>query len=341
MEFFRSCLKFSRFSLVVVVDKQRTETLVRSVAENFGGMVRIPLLAVFARHTTAALKSDPKTGEVLEWNPVIAAAVPRIGLGIGLCWPARPNQKGAGAGLVEWVKGSFFKVRQFHDRADLDAQLADWLVEINERRPFRANRCVPAALLVEESQRLRSLRLRPTEMALRLPVRVGPTTMVEHETNKYSMPQEACGFPGTLHLFRDRVRIVPGRYHAEHPRLPVGRPGGSNLPVHRRAMLEAFSCKRGHQYRMREHLFQLGPASKEAIAEIIYAERPSWNDSIERLHELLQLYGDDAPRLVRAPQRPARLPRRRHCPRPVPPAVSQQHQRRPAVKPPAVSPQQL
>ena len=145
MEFFRSCLKFSRFSLVVVVDKQRTETLVRSVAENFGGMVRIPLLAVFDRPATAALKSDPKTGEVLEWNLVIAAATLRIGLGVDLCWTARPNQKGAGAGLVEWVKGSFFKVRQFHDRADLDAQLLDWLVEINERpslpgHPLRAGR---------------------------------------------------------------------------------------------------------------------------------------------------------------------------------------------------------
>ena len=59
-------------------------------------------------------------------------------------------------------------------------------------------------------------------------------------------------------------------------------------------MLEAVSGKRGRQYRMREHLFQLGPAAKEVITEIIYAEPRSWNDSIERLHELLQLYGDDA-----------------------------------------------
>ena len=59
-------------------------------------------------------------------------------------------------------------------------------------------------------------------------------------------------------------------------------------------MLQAVSGKRGRQYRMREHLFELGPAAKEVITEIIYAEQRSWNDSIERLHELLQLYGDDA-----------------------------------------------
>ena len=294
VQFFCSRLKFSRYALVAVVDNQRTETLVRSMAEHFQRMGGIPLLAVFDRPTTAALKSDPKTGEVLEWNPVFADATQRMGLGVDLCWPARPNQKGSVENLVGWVKGSFFKVRQFHDRADLEAQLADWLVEINERRACRATRCVPAELLAEERQRLRPLRLSPAELALRLPVSVGPTAMVEHETNKYSMPPAACGFPGTLHLFRDRVRIVAGRYHAEHPRLPAGSRGVSNLPAHRQAILGAVSGKRGRQYRMREHLFQLGPAAKEVITEIIYAEQHSWNDSIERLHELLQLYGDDA-----------------------------------------------
>ena len=293
VQFFCSRLKFSRHSQLSLVDNQRTETLVRSMAEHFERMGGIPLLAVFDRPTTAALKSDPKTGEVLEWNPLFADATQRMGLGVDLCWPGQPNQKGSVENLVGWAKGSFFKVRQFYDRADLQAQLADWLVEINERRVCRATGRVPAELLAEERQRLRPLRLRPAELALRLPVSVGPTAMVEHETNKYSMPPQACGFPGTLHLFADRLQIVAGRYRAEHPRLPAGSRGISNLPAHREAMLAAVSGKRGRQYQMREHLFQLGPAAKEVITEIIYTEQRSWNDSMERLHELLQLYGDD------------------------------------------------
>ena len=79
---------------------------------------------VFDRASSAALKSDPKTGEVLEWNPVFADVTQRMGLGVDLCWPGRPNQKGAVESLVGWVKGSFFKVRRFRDRADLEAQLA-------------------------------------------------------------------------------------------------------------------------------------------------------------------------------------------------------------------------
>ena len=47
VQFFCSRLKYSRFALVVVVDNQRTETLVRSLAEHFERMGGIPLLAVF------------------------------------------------------------------------------------------------------------------------------------------------------------------------------------------------------------------------------------------------------------------------------------------------------
>ena len=36
------------------------------------------------------------------------------------------------------MKGSFFKVRRFHDRADLEEQLATWLLEVNTMRAVRA-----------------------------------------------------------------------------------------------------------------------------------------------------------------------------------------------------------
>ena len=95
VQFFYSRLKFSRYALIKLVADQRTETLVRSMAEHFEQIGGIPLLAVFARASTAALKSDPKTGEVLEWNPVFADAAQRMGLGVDVCWPGRPNQKGS------------------------------------------------------------------------------------------------------------------------------------------------------------------------------------------------------------------------------------------------------
>ena len=63
VQFFCSRLKFSRFALVGLVDNQRTETLVRSMADHFEQMGGIPLLAVFDRPSTAALKSASMSSE--------------------------------------------------------------------------------------------------------------------------------------------------------------------------------------------------------------------------------------------------------------------------------------
>jgi len=46
---------------------------------------------------------------------------------------------------------------------------------------------------------------------LRIPLSVGPTAYVLHDTHLYSMPPDAIGLPATLYLGRDRVRIVAGR----------------------------------------------------------------------------------------------------------------------------------
>jgi hypothetical protein len=73
-------------------------------------------------------------------------------------------------------------------------------------------------LLAEERQRLRPLKVQPHELALRFPVLVGPRAAVIHDGQSYTMPPEAAGLVGMLHLYPDRVAIVAGRYEATHPR---------------------------------------------------------------------------------------------------------------------------
>ena len=55
---------------------------------------------------------------------------------------------------------------------------------------------------------------------------------------------DAIGLPGTLFLYRDRVRIVAGRFDAAHDRL-FERGAKSTLPEHRAAHVAAVSGKRG------------------------------------------------------------------------------------------------
>ena len=151
-----------------------------------------------------------------EWNPIFAGVALDLSLGIEICWPSRPEQKGSIENLVGWVKGSFFKQRRFLDDADLRTQLAEWRTEVNTERPCRATGVIPAVRLDEERPRLRAVKIAPADLALRVPVVVGPTAAVLHDTHPYSMPPDAIGIPGTLFLYRDRVRIVAGRFEAVH-----------------------------------------------------------------------------------------------------------------------------
>lgn len=256
----------------------------------------IPLLAVFDRPKTIAL-SWGRDGVVTEWNPTFAGVALDLGLGIELCWPHSPEQKGAVENLVRWVKGSFFKQRRFLDEEDLLRQLREWLVEVNTQRPSRATGVIPEARMKQERPRLRPLKVAPAELALRIPITVGPTGVVLHDTHAYSMPPESLGIPGTLYLYRDRVRIVAGRYEAIHPRL-FGQPGKSTLPEHRAQRVAAAAGKRAKRYMQREHLLEIGREALEYLTELTHRRPRVWVRDVERLHELLQRHGKDALRVA-------------------------------------------
>jgi len=262
-------------------------------ADRVVGHYGIPLLAVFDRPTTVALKWT-KSGEVTEWNPLFAGVALDLGLGIELCWPASPEQKGSIEHLVGWIKGSFFKQRRFLDDADLLAQLAEWHTEVNTQCPSRATRVIPAVRLEDERPRLRALKIAPADLALRVPVVVGPTAEVVHDTHSYSMAADAMGIAGTLFLYRDRVRIVAGRFTV-HRRL-FERGAKSTLPEHRAERVAAVSGKRAKRYLQREHVLALGRPALEYLTELTHRRPRIWIRDVDRLHALLATYGDDAVR---------------------------------------------
>ena len=292
VHFFASRLKWSRWVEVTLVPDQTAETLIRTLADHFSSFGGVPLCAVFDRPKTVAL-SWKKSGEVTEWNSTFAYAALELGFTAEVCWPHQPRQKGSVEQLVGWVKGSFFKQRRFRDLADLGAQLQDWLEEVNHRLPNRATGIVPAERRHEEHPRLRPLRVPPSELALRYPVHVGPTAVVVFDTHSYSMPPEAAGLPATLHLYRDRVRIVAGRHTAEHPR-QQGRGQVSHLPEHRAAHLAAISGRRGKQYLKRQHLFEVGESAVRFLTELVHLQPRAWYRDVDQLHEYLQAFGSEA-----------------------------------------------
>ena len=117
VHFFASRSKYSRWVEVTPVPDERVETLVRALVEHLAAFGGIPLVTVFDRPKTIALRWG-RDGVVTEWNPTFAGVALDLGIGVEVCWPYRPQEKGSVENLVGWVKGSFFKQRRFLDRAD-------------------------------------------------------------------------------------------------------------------------------------------------------------------------------------------------------------------------------
>jgi len=183
-------------------------------------------------------------------------------------------------------------VRRFQDPEDLEQQLSAWHREVNEERPCRATGVIPAVRLAEEAPRLRPLKVRPEELALRIPVYVGPTGTVLHDGHAYSMPPEAISMPGTLYLYAHRVRLVAGRHEAVHPR-KFAPHEGSTLASHRAALVAAVSGKRGKRYLKRQQLLDWGEPALRYLTELVHRRPRQWVGEVDRLHEILQSHGPE------------------------------------------------
>src|SRR5260370_39384934 len=96
------------------------------------------------------------------------------------------------------------------------------------------------------------------------------------------MPPEAISMPATLYLYAQRVRILAGRYEAEHPRKFVAH-AGSSLAGHRAAMVAAVSGKRGQRYLKRKQLLQLGEAAIRHLTEIVHRRTRQWVVAVDRV----------------------------------------------------------
>jgi len=136
------------------------------------------------------------------------------------------------------------------------------------------------------------LQVRPEDLALRIPVYVGPTATVMYDGHPYSMPPEAISMPATLYLYADRVRIVADRWEAVHPR-KFAPHEGSTLAEHRAALVAAVSGKRGKRYLKRQQLLDLGAPVFLYLTEIVHRQPKEWISEVDRLYGILERHGSE------------------------------------------------
>ena len=84
VHFFASRLKYSRWVEVTLVPDERVETLVRTRIDHLAAFGGIPLVAVFDRPKTVALKWG-RDGVVMEWNPTFAGVALDLRIGVEVC----------------------------------------------------------------------------------------------------------------------------------------------------------------------------------------------------------------------------------------------------------------
>jgi len=292
VHFFASRLKYSRTVAVTLVDDERSETLVRTLVRHFVRFGGVPLLAVFDRPRTIVTKSGP--GRAVEvYNRVFAEVMLELGVGIEMCAPRSGNQKGAVEQLVKWVKNAFFKWRKFVDEADLEAQLAAWVDQVNLKTPCRATGEIPETRRQAELPRLRPVRVLPENLALRFPIFVGPTAEVMFEGVAYTMPPRAANVAGTVFLYETELHIVAGRYQARHVRRQAGGPPAS-LPEHRAAKLAAVHGARARLYEMRQQILNIGVDALTLMTALVHRAPERASMDVERLHELFTQHGEEA-----------------------------------------------
>ena len=294
VHFFASRLKYSRFACVTLVHDERVETIVRGLARDFVAFGGLPLMAVFDRPRTIVKKAG-KGRDVEEFNSTFAQAIVDLGVGVEMCAPRSGNQKGSVERLVGWVKGAFFKHRKFQDDADLRAQLAAWLVEVNTKTPSRATGVIPETRRQDELARLRPIKVFPERLALRIPIVVGPTAEVLFEGAPYSMPPRAANVAGTLFLYEQRLHIVAGRFEAWHRRRGKNEPPAP-LPEHRAAKIAAVHGARAKLYEKRQQLLNLGADALTLLTEITHRDPKLASRRVEELYDLLDARGDDVMR---------------------------------------------
>ena len=296
VHFFAGRLKYSRYMHVVLVPDETSETVARSL---------LLCLAAFGGSTKEWVFDNAKTIRVspIGTTPVmlhryVAQLVAEYNVIATFCAPRSGNQKGSVERLVGFVKNSFFRQRSFRDLVDLDAQLAEWLHEVNRVRPCDATGRIPGEMRAEEAERLatRPLQVAAAEWGIVATATVTPMGTISVLGTSYSATARKLGAPATVHIRGSRLDIEIGDERCRHVREDhTGEV--RRLPEHREDVLSALHGRRKLATFRRQCLLELGQEAWLFLGQLVHLEpHGRWEEPCSDLFTLLQRHNDDAMR---------------------------------------------
>jgi transposase len=291
LTFYAGRLKYSRALHVCLIGAESAEGLIRGMESFAGTLGGLPLINVIDNTKAAVIKrcQDPVTGqERIHYHEHFAAFLQEVGVFAEPTYPYSGNQKGCVESLVKFVKGAFFQARRFRHRADLLAQLGEWLQYSNHERPCDATGVTPAARLLAEAPHLRLLPFGARGYGLASSRVVGRDARVRWGGYAYSAPDGWIGQPVVVRVHPEQVIL---HYHQEpvvHPRVPEnGR--YSLLPEHRAAL---FVKPRGALMAKRQILMDLAPEAERFFTELVHRRPQTWRGhDLPVLWDLFEAHG--------------------------------------------------
>ncbi|MDI7269673.1 MAG: IS21 family transposase [Myxococcota bacterium] len=302
--FFAGRLKYSRYMHVELVANEQSETVVRSL---------IACLMTFGGSPKEWVFDNPRTIRLTPWgvepvmlHPYLRDLVAEYRVIPTFCAPRSGNQKGTVERLVGYTKKSFLLARTFHDRADLEQQLAEWLYDANHVRPCDATGVIPEVARQEEARWLneRPVRVAAADHPLRETKTVTPMGTVSWGGTPYFATESRIGAPATLLIRRETIEIIVGDgvqscLHSRQDGVRVVQ----RLPYQRDDALGSVHGRRKQATFRRQCLIEVGPEARAFLGILVHVcPDGRWERPCTELYDLLQVHGVLPGSVRRAPQ---------------------------------------
>jgi transposase len=286
--FFAARLKYSRWMFVRFTQTMREESLLRCLIACFVELEGVPWAVTSDNMKTVTLGRDAHHQPI--WHPTFQKFAAEFGFHPSLCTPGAGNQKGAVENLVKYVKGNFLAGRSFYDDLDLEQQNRQWLHEVNEVRKSRATEQLPVLRLAEERPHFGLLPASAADYGFFDSVLVNQESLVNIETNRYSVPTHLKGHTLTARIHRARIDLYDGLEQvASHPR-QTGRHVRVVVPEHFAAVFAKKPRARVMLYR--DWLVGLSPDAATYVSQVCRKHYDQMDAQILHLYALAREVGE-------------------------------------------------
>lgn len=209
-------LGYSRRAWAEGYENERLPALLAAHEHAFAHFGGRPAELLYDRMRTVTV--DPSEGKA-RWNSTFEAFARHWGFEPRLCRPYRAQTKGKVESGVKYAKRNFLPGRVFHDLADFNEQLVQWLGGIADVRVHGTTHERPIDRFAREASALVSTLDQPSFFqALRRERVVAEDWLVAIDANRYSVPWRLIGKTVEVVRVGDSWQIsYSGRVVAQHP----------------------------------------------------------------------------------------------------------------------------